>query len=141
MSHFTTKCPECMRTVSVRLDHFAKIGDNFAASCGRGHRFNALFEGLQDQFPQYRAHKIVSALKIKRIMLGHDTATEITLYFDDDRFAPMSLGPSESERIDSAIGVAVDDMGYLVVYSDGYRSWSPTKAFEEGYSEVVNVTS
>lgn len=27
--------------------------------------------------------------------------------------------------------------GYLVEYADGYRSFSPAKAFEEGYSEVV----
>jgi len=26
--------------------------------------------------------------------------------------------------------------GYLVVYQDGYKSWSPAKAFEEGYTEV-----
>ena len=30
-----------------------------------------------------------------------------------------------------------DDLGYVVEYADGYRSWSPTKAFEEGYTEVT----
>jgi len=28
------------------------------------------------------------------------------------------------------------DMGYLVIYSDGYMSWSPTKAFEEGNTRI-----
>jgi hypothetical protein len=26
--------------------------------------------------------------------------------------------------------------GYYVVYADGYKSWSPAKAFEEGYTRV-----
>lgn len=26
--------------------------------------------------------------------------------------------------------------GYYVVYTDGYVSWSPAKAFEEGYTKV-----
>jgi len=26
--------------------------------------------------------------------------------------------------------------GYFVVYADGYKSWSPTQAFEEGYTRI-----
>lgn len=26
--------------------------------------------------------------------------------------------------------------GYFVVYKDGYESWSPAEAFEEGYTRV-----
>lgn len=29
--------------------------------------------------------------------------------------------------------------GYEVVYKDGYRSWSPKKAFEEGYINICNL--
>lgn len=29
-----------------------------------------------------------------------------------------------------------DDLGYYVLYEDGYASWSPTKAFEAGYTKV-----
>ena len=25
---------------------------------------------------------------------------------------------------------------YIVIYADGYKSWSPAKAFEEGYTRV-----
>lgn len=28
------------------------------------------------------------------------------------------------------------DLGYYVVYDDGYKSWSPAKAFEEGYTKI-----
>jgi hypothetical protein len=27
--------------------------------------------------------------------------------------------------------------GYYVVYADGYKSYSPAKAFEDGYTQVV----
>lgn len=27
--------------------------------------------------------------------------------------------------------------GYMVVYEDGYKSWSPSGAFEAGYIEIV----
>ena len=30
--------------------------------------------------------------------------------------------------------------GYKVVYADGYRSWSPSKAFEEAYREISGLT-
>jgi hypothetical protein len=28
------------------------------------------------------------------------------------------------------------EKGYLVKYEDGYISWSPKKAFEDGYTEI-----
>ena len=28
------------------------------------------------------------------------------------------------------------EQGYKVVYKDGYQSWSPKVAFEEGYEEI-----
>lgn len=33
-----------------------------------------------------------------------------------------------------------NDEGYLVVYSDGYESWSPKKQFEEAYKECFSMT-
>lgn len=30
--------------------------------------------------------------------------------------------------------------GYYVVYEDGFKSWSPAKAFEEGYTRIEEVT-
>lgn len=29
------------------------------------------------------------------------------------------------------------DLGYAVVYTDTFRSWSPSKAFEDGYTEMA----
>ena len=45
---------------------------------------------------------------------------------------PMS---SHEFAADSAQDVnKTDEPGYLVVYKDGYESWSPKKAFDEGYT-------
>ena len=30
-----------------------------------------------------------------------------------------------------------DESGYMVVYPDGYESWSPTFAFESAYREII----
>ena len=39
------------------------------------------------------------------------------------------MGPEYSGRV--KLG---KDPGYYVVYEDGYESWSPTKAFEDGHT-------
>ena len=33
-----------------------------------------------------------------------------------------------------------EDEGYLVVYPDGYESWSPKKQFEDAYIELIKMT-
>lgn len=30
-----------------------------------------------------------------------------------------------------------NEEGYIVVYSDDYKSWSPKKAFKDGYIEIT----
>lgn len=75
------------------------------------------------QMPQYQCHKKVWALKI-------ESADESTVYFEDKRYAPMYVGPAWVDKFNPEAG------GYLVVYEDGYRSYSPAKAFESGYSLI-----
>lgn len=29
-----------------------------------------------------------------------------------------------------------DDLGYLIIYKDGYQSWTPKKQLDEGYMEI-----
>ena len=77
----------------------------------------------QIQLPRYKCHKEVWALQIDYID-GAD------LVFKDTRYAPMYVGPAWIDKFNPQAG------GYLVVYADGYRSYSPAKAFEEGYSLV-----
>lgn len=47
--------------------------------------------------------------------------------------APMTISEAEKE-LGRSITLAADNTdGYLVIYPDGYRSWSPAKAFEDAY--------
>jgi len=75
--------------------------------------------------PEYRCNKKVCAIKIK------DIAVNI---HGDGVIIPAIIGYS-------AIDITVEYIakhnpqigGYYVVYKDGYRSFSPAAAFEEGY--------
>jgi hypothetical protein len=75
------------------------------------------------QLPQYRSHKVVGALKIAKIEGNVLTPA-------DSQFAPFLLDKEYLRKHSPEAG------GYYVVYSDGYKSFSPAKAFEEGYTLV-----
>lgn len=49
---------------------------------------------------------------------------------------PMSEHQFLSEVKSQKIFSGEDSPGYLVIYPDGYRSWSPKKVFEEAYRLV-----
>ena len=74
----------------------------------------------------YRCHKIVWALKIKSI--ERDAVTILT--FEDPRYEVRVVSYAYDEKHKPEPG------GYFVVYEDGYESFSPAKAFEEGYTLV-----
>jgi len=85
--------------------------------------------------PEYVSHKRVRALKIAEIVPvmsdpdeGEPKQLAVELVFEDTRFSRRHLGMDYAARIKPG-----DDTGYFVVYEDGYQSWSPTKAFVEGY--------
>ena len=83
---------------------------------------------LMGQLADWKCHKVVKAGKI----LDLDVAAP-TIIIEDVNGAeckvarPQGFGnrgwPSRGD--------------YLVIYEDGYKSWSPAKAFEDGYTRVV----
>lgn len=79
-------------------------------------------EGGQAEMPRYKCHKEVWALKIRSV--GDDGG----LTFEDGRYAPRLMSSTYMQKHKPQPG------GYFVVYDDGYESWSPAKAFEEGYT-------
>lgn len=90
------------------------------------------------EMPRYKCHKEVHALKIARIVdhrQAQDTDIEGggILFFEDARFAQIAVEKDWMDRCN--IGPDTG-LGYYVVYADGYKSWSPTKAFEEGYTKI-----
>jgi len=75
---------------------------------------------------KYRSHKVVEAAKITGVF---DEPVRWFLNGGPDMIAP-SLALMERVPGRSPIG------GYYVRYADGYESWSPAEAFEEGYTLV-----
>lgn len=81
-------------------------------------------------FPRYSCHKQVWALKIGEIKINEDQSALII---------PADKGYGKFvTRVNFALTYrpGENDLGYYVVYKDGYTSWSPTKAFEEGYTRI-----
>lgn len=78
--------------------------------------------------PKYQSHKQVWALKIATIEGLADGGARIT---------PAEEGYGSVE-VDAAYVAKHQPQagGYYVVYPDGYKSWSPAKAFESGYTRI-----
>lgn len=86
----------------------------------------------QIEMPRYQCHKVVHALKIDIIDQDHSPENVgggiITSL--DDGYAPIVVDAEYMLKHRPQSG------GYYVVYEDGYKSWSPGKAFEQGYDRI-----
>lgn len=89
------------------------------------------------EMPRYKCHKEVWALKIAKIdhkpnpdETGKSGASSYGAVITpaDEGYAPFEV-PAEYVTKHNP-----KDGGYYVVYADGYKSFSPAKAFEDGYS-------
>lgn len=92
-------------------------------------------QALRNALPLYRCHKTVRALKIKAIQQAPADQERIhaggdwLLIPEDGRHSPITVGHDKFVAKHSP-----QPGGYYVVYEDGYASYSPAKAFEEGYT-------
>lgn len=82
---------------------------------------------VQREMPRYKCNKEVWALKIAAIEVHEDKSA--TIAPADEGFLPFQTEKGWGERFKGD----ENDPGYYVQYRDGYTSWSPSKAFEEGY--------
>ncbi|MCL4549220.1 MAG: hypothetical protein M1495_11695 [Bacteroidetes bacterium] len=88
------------------------------------------------EMPRYKCHKIVWAFKIKSIEFDMDRSTKENRETDggayitpeEKGYAEFKVSREYVEKHNPQVG------GYYVVYSGGYKSWSPAKEFEEGYT-------
>lgn len=93
-------------------------------------------EGNSSELPRYRCHKEVWALKIAAVTdpteEGNETDGSRLLIFENERipYAPIRVNHEYVRKHKPEAG------GYYVVYADGYLSFSPAKAFEDGYTRV-----
>lgn len=83
----------------------------------------------QREMPKYQSYKIVHALKIKEIKEPLPSGDCMFLP-EDEGFDWVFLPKDYMRKHQPQVG------GYYVVYDDGYKSWSPAKAFEEGYTLI-----
>ncbi|WP_164762023.1 hypothetical protein, partial [Mesorhizobium sp. M7A.T.Ca.TU.009.02.1.1] len=84
--------------------------------------------GTKSVAPLYLCHKQVRALKIGAVEILPEGRSKIAP--KDEAYAPFLAPSGWGARFHGS----EDDPGYYVLYEDGYASWSPTKAFEDGYS-------
>lgn len=85
-------------------------------------------DGPTMEMPRYQSHKKVWALKIEAIEDAGDAGYRLTPA--DHRYAKFTVDASIVSRYMPVPG------DYYVVYDDGYKSISPAKAFEEGYTLI-----
>lgn len=82
--------------------------------------------------PEYQSHKKVCALKIRALEINQDgSATLATEEFE----TALITAPGWAGRFKGEEG---GDLGYWVQYEDGYQSWSPSEAFESGYTRILS---
>lgn len=82
---------------------------------------------LDIHFQRYRSHKIIEAFKIASIVVENDGIHHSLL--SDDEWG-VFVDKAYMEKHNPQIG------GYFVRYPDGYQSWSPAQAFEDGYTAI-----
>ncbi len=92
--------------------------------------------------PKYRCHKEVWALQIAAVYEATEHVTPSAgtpdgvlvlgadLVFTPIGYAPRRVSQSYVQKHQPKAG------GYFVVYADGYESFSPAQAFEEGYTRI-----
>lgn len=82
----------------------------------------------QSEMPRYRCHKVVRAAKITDIRQnGNPDMPDLVL---GEIGGIVALLPDWHAKHKPQVG------GYYVVYADGYTSYSPAKAFEDGYARI-----
>lgn len=91
--------------------------------------------GASAELPKYKCYKEVWALKIKAIDRDNpgenqETDGSAMITPEDSRYAAFKVDHAYMSKHKPEVG------GYYVSYKDGYKSYSPAKAFEEGYTLI-----
>lgn len=83
---------------------------------------------MNKEIPLYQSHKKVRALEIDNLEIFIDEGTAKLEFIDKD-YAPITISLAMITRY---IPIQGD---FYVVYEDSYESFSPRKAFLEGYTK------
>ena len=92
----------------------------------------------------YQSHKVVTAGQIQNAIVPRNAQDEVVLTIKDLDYQPRITREVYYRICKMAIDAGYSGAcpiigGYLVCYKDGYTSWSPAQAFEEGYSKLAGA--
>lgn len=82
------------------------------------------------EMPRYQSHKKVWAFKIAEISEARTADGRAMITPAEKGYTPFEVSGDYMRKHEPKVG------GYYVVYDDGYKSWSPAQAFEEGYTRL-----
>ena len=87
------------------------------------------------QLPRWQSHKKVCGDKIVRAY-GDASIPEPYVVWILDCGGRIEPSQETLNRVPEGVDATG---GYYVLYEDGFASWSPAKAFEEGYSRLEGL--
>jgi len=99
-------------------------------------------DSAQTPMPLYHCHKDVWALKIRDItdptVPGNESDGSRLLHFEEPGYGARRVSAEFVRKHLPLVHLKNHPYigGYFVVYKDGYESFSPAQAFEEGYSRA-----
>ena len=96
------------------------------------------YDTTEMKMPRYKCYKEVWALQIDTIQYDSEMAIEegresdgsATITPVEEGYGPFRVNYTYVQKHDPQPG------GYYVVYKGGYKSFSPAKAFEGGYTKI-----
>lgn len=92
-------------------------------------------EKPEEAVPRYRSHKVVYALKIGEFLASTMTENGIGVFRPEDQSLGIDCVYTSRGWL-SRFAATDSDLGYWVQYEDGFESWSPSEAFENGYQRL-----
>ena len=81
------------------------------------------------EMPRYRCHKTVWALEIREIISPTQDGGAMIIPREQG-YAPFPVDADYMDKHRPTVG------GFYVVYADGYKSFSPKEAFQDGYTRI-----
>ncbi len=90
---------------------------------------------LLTELPKWTSHKVVQAARVTGVSEGH--LPDILFVWHLAGGFQVEVDEDLARRVPTKVGEHGPIGGYFVLYQDGYRSWSPADAFDEGYTRVT----
>lgn len=92
---------------------------------------------IKPELPEYICNKVVKAFKILKIVSvdNRKEGEEHAFLLQSEWHLPARVDQAFMDKNKPTSG------GYFVIYEDGYQSFSPAKAFEEGYTLLEKSTA